>query len=43
MNDNNNPLNVALNNSACFKYKSNLLGRAIDADRNDRSLTFLGY
>ena len=38
MNDNNNPLNVALDNSASFKYKASLLGKAADADGNDRSL-----
>ena len=38
MNDAENPLNVALDNSASFKYKASLLGRADDADGNDRSL-----
>ena len=38
MNDNNNPLNVALDNSTFFKYKSSLLGKVTDADGNDRSL-----
>ena len=38
MNDNNNPLNVALDNSVSFKYKASLLGKATDADDNDRSL-----
>ena len=38
MNDNNNPLNVALDNSTSFKYKASLLGKANDADGNDRSL-----
>ena len=33
-----NPLNVALDNSASFKYKANLLGKETDADGNDRSL-----
>ena len=33
-----NPLNVALNNSTSFKYKASLLGKATDADGNDRSL-----
>ena len=33
-----NPLNVALDNSAFFKYKASLLGEATDADGNDRSL-----
>ena len=31
MNDNNNPLNVALNNLVSFKYKASLLGKATDA------------
>ena len=38
MNDAKNLLNVALDNSASFKYKANLLGKATDADGNDRSL-----
>ena len=38
MNDAVNPLNVALNNSTSFKYKASLLGKATDADDNDRSL-----
>ena len=38
MNDNNNPLNITLNNSSSFKYKESLLGKADDADGNDRSL-----
>ena len=33
-----NPNNVALDNSASFKYKASLLGKATDADGNDRSL-----
>ena len=33
-----NPLNVALDNSASYKYKASLLGKALDADGNDRSL-----
>ena len=37
MNDN-NPLNVALDNSTSFKYKASLLGKATDADNDDRSL-----
>ena len=32
------PMNVALDNSTSFKYKANLLGKATDADGNDRSL-----
>ena len=38
MNDAGNPNNVALDNSTSFKYKSSLLGKATDADGNDRSL-----
>ena len=38
MNNAENPLNVSLNNSSSFKYKANLLGKANDADGNDRSL-----
>ena len=38
MNDAKNPLNVALNNSKSLKYKASLLGKATDADGNDRSL-----
>ena len=38
MNDAGNPNNVALDNSASFKYKSSLVGKATDADGNDRSL-----
>ena len=38
MNDAGNPLIVALDNSASFKYKASLLGKATDADGNDRSL-----
>ena len=38
MNDAENPLNVALDNSASFKYKASFLGKATDADGNDRSL-----
>ena len=37
MDNDGNPLNVALNNSSSFKYKANLLGKATDADGNDRS------
>ena len=33
-----NPLNLALDNSISFKYKASLLGKATDADGNDRSL-----
>ena len=38
MNNAGNPLNVALENSTSFKYKESLLGKADDADGNDRSL-----
>ena len=39
-NDNNdaNPLNVALKYLSSFKYKASLLGKATDADGNDRLL-----
>ena len=37
-NDDGNPLNVALDNSASFKYKASLLAKADDADGIDRSL-----
>ena len=32
MNNAGNPLNVALDNSASFKYKASLLGKATDND-----------
>ena len=38
MNDAENLLNVALDNSASFKYKASPLGKGTDADGNDRSL-----
>ena len=38
INDAENCLNVALDNSTSFKYKASLLGKATDADGNDRSL-----
>ena len=38
MNNTGNPLNVALDNSTSFKYKASLLGKATDADGNDKSL-----
>ena len=38
MNDAGNALNVALDNSASFKYKASLSGKATDVDDNDRSL-----
>ena len=38
MNDARNPNNVALENSTSFEYKASLLGKATDADGNDRSL-----
>ena len=37
-NDDGNSNYVALDNSASFKYKGSLLGKADDADSNDRSL-----
>ena len=37
-NDDGNPNNVALDNSTSFKYKASFLGKATDADGNDRSL-----
>ena len=38
MNDAENHLNVALDNSTSFKYKASLLGKTDDANGNDRSL-----
>ena len=38
MNDAGNSNNVALENLRFFKYKESLLGKAADADGNDRSL-----
>ena len=38
INDAENPLNVASDNSTSFKYKASLLGKATDADGNDRSI-----
>ena len=38
VNDAGNTLNVALDNSSPFKCKASLLGKATDADGNDRSL-----
>ena len=38
MNDAENPLNVAFDNSTSFKRNANFLGKATDADGNDRSL-----
>ena len=38
MNNAGNSDNVALGNSTSFKYKASLLGKATDADGNDRSL-----
>ena len=38
MNDDENPSNVALDNSTSFEYKANLLQKADDADGDDRSL-----
>ena len=37
INNDENPLNVALNNLSSFKYKASLLGK-VDTDVNDRSL-----
>ena len=37
MNDDKNPLNVALDNSTSFKYKASLLQKTDDADGNDTS------
>ena len=36
MKDAGNPNNVALDNSTSFNYKASLLGKATDADGNDR-------
>ena len=38
MNNAGSPLNVALDNSQSFKYKASILGKAADANGNDRSL-----
>ena len=38
INDTRNPLNVALDTSASFKYKANLLGKTTGDDGNNRSL-----
>ena len=38
MDDVENLINVALDNSTYFKYKASVLGKATDADGNDRSL-----
>ena len=38
MNNDGNPLNVALNNSSFFKYKQSLFGKATDTGGNDKSL-----
>ena len=38
MNNAGNPSNVALDKSISFKYKASILGKATDADGNDRSL-----
>ena len=38
MNGTRNPLNVALDNSTSFRYKASLLGKANDADGDDRLL-----
>ena len=36
MNDARNPNNIASDNSTSFKYKASLLGKATDAEGNDR-------
>ena len=36
MNDAGNPNNIASDNSTSFKYKASLLGKATDAEGNDR-------
>ena len=36
MNKDGNPLNLTLNNSSSFWYKVNLLGKATDAEGNER-------
>ena len=38
MNNAGNPNNITLENSTPFKCKASLLGKATDADGNDRSL-----
>ena len=38
MNDAGNPINVAIDNLSCFKYKSSFLGKANVAAGGDRSL-----
>ena len=38
MNNTKNPINVAINNSSSFKYKVSILGKATDADVDERSL-----
>ena len=38
MNDARIPINVALDNSSSFKYKSGILGKANPANGDDRSL-----
>ena len=38
MNNAGNPVNIALDNSSYFKYKSGILGKATAADGDDRSL-----
>ena len=43
MNDAGNTLNVALDNSASFKYKASVLVKATDTDGNDRSLKIQNY
>ena len=36
MNNNGNPVNVAMNNSSLFKYKSNILGKPTAANNNGK-------
>ena len=36
MNNNGNPVNVAMNNSSSFKYKSNILGKPTAANNNGK-------
>ena len=38
MNNARNPIKVVLDNSTSFKYKASHLGKATDADGNERSL-----
>ena len=38
MNNTKNPINVAIKNSSSFRYKGSILGKATDADVDERSL-----